>query len=67
MIRRKPIRVRELLEPVEGVRQVVVNRAQGYSLNLVIEDEPVISRLRDRLDLERDLPVFALRTEPAQP
>ena len=42
-------RVRALLEPLEGVRQVVVNRAQGFSLNLVIEGEPVGERLRDRL------------------
>ena len=51
--------VRDLLEQVDGVRQVVINRAQGYSLNLVIEDDPVISRLRDRLAHE-GLPVFAL-------
>ncbi len=51
--------VRGLLEQVEGVRQVVINRAQGYSLNLVIEDDPVIARLRDRLAHE-GLPVFAL-------
>ena len=51
--------VRDLLEQVDGVRQVVINRAQGYSLNLVIEDDPVIARLRDRLAHE-GLPVFAL-------
>ena len=51
--------VRGLLEQVEGVRQVVINRAQGYSLNLVIEDDPVIARLRDRLEHE-GLTVFAL-------
>jgi len=51
--------VRGLLEQVEGVRQVVINRAQGYSLNLVIEDDPVIPRLRDRLAHE-GLSVFAL-------
>ena len=52
-------RVRALLEPLEGVRQVVVNRAQGFSLNLVIEGEPVVERLRDRL-AGAGVPVFAL-------
>ena len=51
--------VRDLLEQVDGVRQVVINRAQGYSLNLVIEDDPVIARLRERLAHE-GLTVFAL-------
>jgi ABC-type multidrug transport system ATPase subunit len=35
-------RVRSLLHDCAGVRQVVVNRAQGYSLNLVIEHDGVI-------------------------
>ncbi|MFM7265517.1 MAG: ABC transporter ATP-binding protein, partial [Cyanobium sp.] len=39
-------RVRGLLEGCPGVRQVVINRAQGFSLNLVVEDEGVVSRLR---------------------
>jgi ABC-2 type transport system ATP-binding protein len=52
-------RVRSLLEHCEGVRQVVVNRAQGYSLNLVVEDAAVIERLRNQL-AAADLPVFAL-------
>jgi ABC-2 type transport system ATP-binding protein len=52
-------RVRSVLEPVEGVRQVVINRAQGFSLNLVIEGESVIERLRHSLE-GADLPVFAL-------
>ena len=52
-------RVRSVLEPLEGVRQVVVNRAQGFSLNLVIEGESVIGRLRDSLE-GAGLPVFAL-------
>ena len=51
--------VRSVLEPVEGVRQVVINRAQGFSLNLVIEGEPVIERLRHSLE-GAGLPVFAL-------
>jgi ABC-2 type transport system ATP-binding protein len=48
-----------VLEPVEGVRQVVINRAQGFSLNLVIEGESVIARLRHSLE-GAGLPVFAL-------
>ena len=42
--------VRALLEPVDGVRQVVVNRSQGFSLNLVIEGGAVIDQLRQTLD-----------------
>jgi ABC-2 type transport system ATP-binding protein len=52
-------RVRSVLEPIEGVREVVINRAQGFSLNLVIEGESVIGRLRDSLE-GAGLPVFAL-------
>jgi ABC-2 type transport system ATP-binding protein len=52
-------RVRELLQPCPGVRQVVVTQAQGYSLNLVIDNEAVIERLRQQL-AEVQLPVFAL-------
>ena len=52
-------RVRSVLEPVAGVRQVVINRAQGFSLNLVIEGESVIDRLRHSLE-GAGLPVFAL-------
>ena len=51
--------VRSVLEPLDGVRQVVINRAQGFSLNLVIEGESVIGRLRDSLE-GAGLPVFAL-------
>ena len=51
--------VQRLLEPVEGIRQVVINRSQGFSLNLVIEGDPVIERLRQRLDGE-GISVFAL-------
>ena len=51
--------VRSVLEPVEGVRQVVINRAQGFSLNLVIEGESVIEGLRHSLE-GAGLPVFAL-------
>ena len=52
-------RVSALLQPLEGVQQVVVNRAQGFSLNLVIEGDPVVETMRRCLDAE-GLPVFAL-------
>ena len=52
-------RVQRLLQACGGVRQVVVNQAQGYSLNLVIEHEGVLEQLRRQL-AEADLPVFAL-------
>ena len=53
------IQVRALLEPLDGVRQVVVNRSQGFSLNLVIEGGLVIDQLRQTLEAA-GLPVFAL-------
>jgi ABC-2 type transport system ATP-binding protein len=52
-------RVRDLLEHCEGVRQVVINRAQGHSLNLVVENAAVVERLRNQLEAAQ-LPVFAL-------
>jgi len=51
--------LRALLEPVEGVRRIVVNRSQGYSLNLVVEGDEVLQRLRAQLD-GAGLSVFAL-------
>jgi ABC-2 type transport system ATP-binding protein len=52
-------RVRDLLERCEGVRQVVINRAQGHSLNLVVENAAVVERLRNQLEAAQ-VPVFAL-------
>ncbi len=52
-------RVRQVLQACPGVRQVVVNRAQGHSLNLVVEHEGAIEQLRRQLD-EAQLPVFSL-------
>jgi ABC-2 type transport system ATP-binding protein len=52
-------RVQLLLQGCEGVRQVVVNRAQGYSLNLVVEHDGVLEQLRQAL-AGAELPVFAL-------
>jgi ABC-2 type transport system ATP-binding protein len=52
-------RVQRLLQGCPGVRQVVVNQTQGYSLNLVVEDAGAVERLRHQL-AGADLPVFAL-------
>ena len=52
-------RVSALLQPLDGVQQVVINRAQGYSLNLVIDGDPVVDTMRRCLASE-GLPVFAL-------
>jgi ABC-2 type transport system ATP-binding protein len=51
--------VRDLLRDCKGVRQVVVNQSQGYSLNLVVEDEGVVAQIRENLAAAA-LPVFAL-------
>ena len=51
-------RVRHLLEGLDGVRRIVVNRAQGYSLNLVVDGEHVLSVLKTQL--RADLEVFSL-------
>jgi len=53
------LRVQALLQACTGVRQVVVNQAQGFSLNLVIEHDGVIEVLRRQL-AAADLPVFAM-------
>ena len=52
-------RVRHLLEGLDGVRRIVVNRAQGYSLNLVVDGEHVLSVLKMQL-ASADLEVFSL-------
>lgn len=52
-------RVQQVLQGCPGVRQVVVNRAQGHSLNLVVDGEAVIDQLRRQLS-EAHLPVFSL-------
>ncbi len=52
-------KVKQLVQSVEGVRQVVVNKSQGYSLNLVIEKEEVLNRLRNKV-LEAEYQVFTL-------
>ena len=52
-------KVRHLLEGLDGVRRIVVNRAQGYSLNLVVDGEHVLSVLKTQL-ASADLEVFSL-------
>jgi CTP:molybdopterin cytidylyltransferase MocA len=41
------------------VSQVVINRSQGHSLNLVVENAAVVERLRNQLEAAQ-VPVFAL-------
>tara|TARA_Y100001968_G_scaffold43888_1_gene33980 strand:- start:1647 stop:2654 length:1008 start_codon:yes stop_codon:yes gene_type:complete len=52
-------KVKNLLKNIPGVSQVVINRAQGFSLNLVVDDEVVLSRLRDQLE-SAQFNIFAL-------
>ncbi|PZV00524.1 MAG: lysozyme [Cyanobium sp.] len=52
-------RVQQVLQACPGIQQMVVNRAQGHSLNLVVESEAVIEPLRRQL-AAADLPVFSL-------
>jgi ABC-2 type transport system ATP-binding protein len=68
---RVTLRVREFASPQEaeqaqrllqgcaGVRQVVINRAQGHAINLVVDGDEVLERLRHQLS-EASLPVFSL-------
>ncbi len=53
------LRVQRLLQGCAGVRQAVVNRAQGHSLNLVVEHAGVVEQLRRQL-ADAQVPVFAL-------
>jgi len=51
--------IRDLLDAVEGVRRIVINRAQGHSLNLVVDGDHVLPRIQQRLG-DNDLRVFSL-------
>ncbi len=51
--------VRSILKNIEGVYEVVINKSQGFSLNLVVESEDVLPRLREHLN-EENFEVFAL-------
>ena len=50
-----------VLQQLDGVRQVVINRAQGHAINLVVEGEgaALLDRLRQQLE-EASVPVFSL-------
>jgi len=50
-----------VLQRLDGVRQVVINRAQGHAINLVVEGggPALLDRLRQQLD-EAAVPVFSL-------
>ena len=43
-------KVKNFLESISGIRQIVINRSQGYSLNLVVDDEAILSSLREQLE-----------------
>ena len=50
-----------MLQRLDGVRQVVINRAQGHAINLVVEGggPALLDRLRQQLD-EAAVAVFSL-------
>ena len=52
-------KVKNLLEKLSGVSQVVVNRSQGFSLNLVVDDEATLLNLRKELESAK-FKIFAL-------
>jgi ABC-2 type transport system ATP-binding protein len=52
-------RLRKLLLECSGVRDVVINQSQGYSLNLLVDTQAVSDTVRRYL-LEREIPVFSL-------
>ena len=51
--------VKKLVQNIEGVRKVVVNKSQGFSLNLVVENESIVLSLRKKVE-DADLPIFSL-------
>jgi ABC-2 type transport system ATP-binding protein len=51
--------VRKLIRNINGVTNVVVNKTQGYSLNFLVRNNDVISKLSDHL-LKENFEVFAL-------
>ncbi len=56
---KESMQVRDVLDNIDGVKQIVVNRSQGFSLNLVVEGETVLPKLREELT-KADFPIFAL-------
>nr|AUG32761.1 putative multidrug efflux ABC transporter [Paulinella longichromatophora] len=51
--------VKEMMQQCPGVNCVVVNKTQGYSLNLIVENETVLEQIRNEM-ANAKLPVFAL-------
>ncbi len=51
--------VRKLIRNINGVSNVVVNKTQGYSLNFLVTNNDVISKVSDHL-LKENFEVFAL-------
>jgi len=51
--------VKKLIKNINGVSNVVVNKKQGYSLNFLVRNNDVISKLSDHLSKE-NFEVFAL-------
>ncbi len=51
--------VKGLLESIDGVSQVVVNQAQGFSLNFVVEGENILPDIRTELG-RSNFQIFAL-------
>ena len=47
------IKITNILKNISGVRDVVVNKSQGFSLNLVVDNENVLLKLREQLENER--------------
>ncbi|KGG12945.1 MULTISPECIES: daunorubicin resistance protein DrrA family ABC transporter ATP-binding protein [Prochlorococcus] len=52
-------KIRSLVVQIAGVSQVVINRAQGFSLNFVVDDQQVLQALRSKL-IEAGAELFAL-------
>ena len=51
--------LRNLLLQCPGVRDVVINQSQGYSLNLLVDSQDVSETVRNHL-IEQSIPVFSL-------
>jgi len=51
--------LKEIVKQVDGVKEVVINRSQGYSLNLFIQDQDALPSLREQLD-KSGFDVFSL-------
>jgi ABC-2 type transport system ATP-binding protein len=51
--------LRNLLLQCPGVRDVVINQSQGYSLNLLVDSQDISETVRNHLN-EQNIPVFSL-------